>query len=123
MVSDFRKFFGFIFRLFTPSFWSSAYAWAGSDGPLSLGKKIVLAVIALLVLGLGALVLVAVIRQAGHARGGEAVAASSNPPGEIKTDDGKEPEVRRAIPVTPPVVPKALWKRSTWSPGSPRETS
>ena len=98
MVSDVRKFCGFIVRLFTPSFWSSVYAWTCSDEAVSLGKRIVL-VVFVLFLGLGALVVVAGIRQAGHARGGEALAASPTPPG-----DHKEPEVRRAIPVASPSV-------------------
>lgn len=102
MVSDFRKLFRFIFRLFTPSFWSSAYSWACSDEAASLGKKIVL-VVFVLFLGLGALVLVAGVHQVGHARGGQALATPMPPPGEIKLPDRKEPEVRRALPVIPAV--------------------
>ena len=108
MVSDFRKFFGFIFRLFTPTFWSSLYSSVLEEGLVSLGIKIVCAVMAFLVVGIGALIVTAAVRQAGTARGGEALAASPTPPGEIKKDDGRQPEVRRAIAVSPTAAPNAV---------------
>lgn len=107
MVSDFRKFFRFIYRLFTPSFWSSLRLWMSDGGLASIGKKIAVAVV-FLVLGVGTLFFIAGLRQSGNARGGQALTASPTPPGEIKKDDGRQPEVRRAIAVSPPVAPDAV---------------
>ena len=99
MVSDFGKFFRFIVRLFTPSFWSSLYSSVLEQDLAALGLKIVLAVVSL-VLGVGMLLLVvAAIHHAGSTRGGEAASVSPSPADGIGKSDGKPPEVRRAIAV------------------------